>query len=81
MSEPFHPSPSFVPVIEKGFENDIDLLSSGSKNRLQGSFLEYSPFKSTSNERDKIGSNGGSLARIKVVVCFYDFYYWFQNEF
>jgi len=64
MPEPFQSSPSFVPVIEKGFESDV--LSTSFKGRMQG-LSGSSPLRSVSNERDKTGNNSG-LARIRVVV-------------
>lgn len=65
MPEPFQSSPSFVPVIEKGFESDI--LSTSFKGRMQGGLSGRSPLRSVSNERDKT-ANSSSLARIRVVV-------------
>ncbi|KAG0587846.1 hypothetical protein KC19_2G195600 [Ceratodon purpureus] len=65
MPEPFQSSPSFVPVIEKGFESD--LMSTSFKGRMQGGLSGSSPLRSVSNERDKSG-NISNLARIRVVV-------------
>ena len=66
MPEPFQSSPSFVPVIEKGFESDI--LSTSFKGRIQGGLSGSSPLRSSiSNERDK-SVNISGLARIRVVV-------------
>nr|XP_024396063.1 kinesin-like protein KIN-13B isoform X2 [Physcomitrium patens] len=64
MAEPFQSSPSFVPVVEKGFEPDIS--SNSFKGRMQG-LSQSSPLRSSSNERDKTGNNS-NLARIRVVV-------------
>lgn len=66
MAEPFQSSPSFVPVVEKGFEPDIS--SNSFKGRMQG-LSQSSPLRSSSNERDKTGNNS-NLARIRVVVGF-----------
>lgn len=63
MPEPFQSSPSFVPIVEKGFEPDKPLTNF--KGRMQG-LSEGSPLRS--NERDKAGNSSG-LARIRVVVC------------
>ena len=71
MPESFHSPPSFVPVIEKGFENDIDLQSFNFKNKLQGGQLGNNFIKPISNENNKIMNGNGSLARIKVVVCLF----------
>ncbi|XP_024386692.1 uncharacterized protein [Physcomitrium patens] len=65
MPDSFQSSPSFVPVIEKGFESDV--LSTSFKGRMQGGLMGSSPLRSVSNERDKT-ANGSSLARIRVVV-------------
>lgn len=65
--EPFQSSPSFVAVIEKGFENESDSLSASLKGRMQAGVSGGSPLRSLSSERDRNG-NSSSLARIKVVV-------------
>lgn len=65
--EPFQSSPSFVAVIEKGFENESDSLSASLKGRMQAGVSGGSPLRSLSSERDRNGSSS-SLARIKVVV-------------
>lgn len=69
--EPFQSSPSFVAVIEKGFENESDSLSASLKGRMQAGVSGGSPLRSLSSERDRNGnssSSSSSLARIKVVV-------------
>ncbi|XP_024529613.1 kinesin-like protein KIN-13A [Selaginella moellendorffii] len=69
VAEPFEPSPSFVPVIERGFEADPDI---GGGSRLPSSRLksrtDESPLRSTSNEKDRAVGKDNGLARIKVVV-------------
>lgn len=70
MSDSFH-SPLFVPVIEKGFESDIDLQPFSLKNRIQGGLSGNNYIKPISSEKEKVVNNNGSLARIKVVVCFF----------
>lgn len=68
--EPFQSSPSFVAVIEKGFESDNEENSTNIKqqHKLQGLSVS-SPLRSASTERDRNGNSNSGIARIKVVVC------------
>jgi kinesin family protein 2/24 len=68
--EPFQSSPSFVAVIEKGFESDNEGNSTNIKQqqKLQGLSVS-SPLRSASTERDRNGNGNSGVARIKVVVC------------
>ncbi|CAK9256518.1 unnamed protein product [Sphagnum jensenii] len=67
--EPFQSSPSFVAVIEKGFESDNEGNSTNVKqqHKLQGLSVS-SPLRSASTERDRNGNSNSGVARIKVVV-------------
>ncbi|KAL2649441.1 hypothetical protein R1flu_017569 [Riccia fluitans] len=67
--EPFHSSPSFVPVIEKGFENDFDSSFNLSKSLNKSKFnAEISPLRSNTLERERAPGRDNTVARIKVVV-------------
>jgi hypothetical protein len=68
MLESFHSSLSFVLVIEKGFESEVDLQSFILNNRTQGGLLGNNSIKPISNEKDRIINGNGSLAKINVVV-------------
>jgi hypothetical protein len=68
--EPFQPSPSFLAVVEKGFESEYEGHSMNMKQqtKLQGLSVS-SPHRSVSTEKDRNGSSNSGIARIKVVVC------------
>jgi hypothetical protein len=68
--EPFQPSPSFLAVVEKGFESEYEGHSMNIKqqSKLQGLSVS-SPHRSVSTEKDRNGSSNSGIARIKVVVC------------
>jgi hypothetical protein len=68
--EPFQPSPSFLAVVEKGFESEYEGHSMNIKQqtKLQGLSVS-SPHRSVSTEKDRNGSSNSGIARIKVVVC------------
>ncbi|CAM6043770.1 unnamed protein product [Sphagnum compactum] len=67
--EPFQPSPSFLAVVEKGFESEYEGHSMNNKqqSKLQGLSVS-SPHRSVSTEKDRNGSSNSGIARIKVVV-------------
>jgi kinesin family protein 2/24 len=67
--EPFQPSPSFLAVVEKGFESEYEGHSMNIKqqSKLQGLSVS-SPHRSVSTEKDRNGSSNSGIARIKVVV-------------
>jgi kinesin family protein 2/24 len=67
--EPFQPSPSFLAVVEKGFESEYEGHSMNMKQqtKLQGLSVS-SPHRSVSTEKDRNGSSNSGIARIKVVV-------------
>ncbi|BBM99793.1 kinesin family member 2/24 [Marchantia polymorpha subsp. ruderalis] len=67
--EPFHSSPSFVPVIEKGFENDFESSFNIGKSQNKAKFnAESSPLRSNTLERERGAGRDNTVARIKVVV-------------
>ncbi|XP_059066863.1 kinesin-like protein KIN-13A [Cryptomeria japonica] len=62
-SEPFEASP-FVPMVEKGYENDFDMGVTGKQQKAQMETL----FTSSSMVERENGGKDGNLAKIKVVV-------------
>ncbi|KAJ7561762.1 hypothetical protein O6H91_03G040300 [Diphasiastrum complanatum] len=66
ISEPFESSPSFIPVIERGFEIESETVGTTNKQLGRQKVLVEEAMRSLSREKDSSKESG--LARIKVVV-------------